>query len=68
VYAHAAGGGGMSWRAAGGPAPPGGVLARGSPARALHELVAVERERIGELLTALAESSAQVGCQVECPW
>jgi hypothetical protein len=36
------------------------VLARGSPARALHELMAVERERIGELLSALAESSAQV--------
>ncbi len=54
-----ASGGAYSYRTAGGPPGPG-LLLRGSTSRALHELVAVERERIGGLLQELANSAAVV--------
>uniref|UniRef100_A0A7R9VL67 Cilia- and flagella-associated protein 57 n=1 Tax=Chlamydomonas euryale TaxID=1486919 RepID=A0A7R9VL67_9CHLO len=45
-------------RAAGGAAP--GNVARGSPARVLHELIGVERERVAALMGQMAVASADL--------
>lgn len=46
-------------RNAGGALPPG-TFARGSPVRALHELIGAERDRVSELMTQLQHSSEEL--------